>query len=220
MVPGRCPKLYPMLCKKKEGRIQIFNQCRSEAILSFWRSIQTARNFLLSSWLEGICLKLYQILQQFSNLPTFSCMPALHSQGSCSLQLVEVVAPPWPTGQTRLSLFLPCHKLGPLPMDMSYPDFAGKLAKVIPHPEGKIEHGKIYWSSVGPKLGSDLVELFFEISVDWQFHKKSALPRPWRNDVKMVSNRYIEKCCCTILQVQESESSFLVLQTWIFSILC
>ena len=33
-------------------------------------------------------------------------------------------------------------------------------------------------------LGNDCVELFYDLSVSWQFNKNSAMPRPWRNDVK------------------------------------
>ena len=38
-------------------------------------------------------------------------------------------------------------------------------------------------------LGNDCVELFYDLSVSWQFNKNSAFPRPWRNDVKMVHER-------------------------------
>ena len=38
-------------------------------------------------------------------------------------------------------------------------------------------------------LGNDFVELFYDLSVSWQFNKNSAFPRPWRNDVKMVHER-------------------------------
>ena len=38
-------------------------------------------------------------------------------------------------------------------------------------------------------LGNDFVELFYDLSVSWQFNQNSALPRPWRNDVKMGHER-------------------------------